>query len=164
MLECIIPNQSIAADFYQPLLDALPQCRSRRSCTELPDDFFSYLCVQRSLEDQPSGRAFLQSFALVSPHCPEKTTFFEALKSSRRLSLMRETAQVVESTARRCLPDALAPFTDLNDWDVFAADGHFWAAASHDEKEYRRGAKDDTAKFATGNIFHSACVRISSRI
>jgi hypothetical protein len=52
----------------------------------------------------------------------------------------------------------LAAFHSLREFDIYAADGHFWEAATHDEKSYKRGSKDNPAKFITGNIF-ALCLR-----
>jgi hypothetical protein len=45
------------------------------------------------------------------------------------------------------LPDVLAPFAVLNDYDVYAGDGHFHAHAAHDP------ADADGGKHATGHLF-----------
>jgi hypothetical protein len=158
MLERLISSNPFAAALFNPLFTALSKSRNQRDCPKLPDKLFSYLCAERVIENHPSGRGFLQSLGLHFAQCPQRSTFFESLKSPRRLKLMLDTGASVRAALRPGLADALAPFADLAPWDVYAADGHFWAAATHDEKQYRRGAKDDLAKFATGNLF-SLCLR-----
>jgi hypothetical protein len=48
------------------------------------------------------------------------------------------------------LPDALASFSSLREFEIYAADGHFWETATHDKNYYKWGSKDKPAKFITG--------------
>jgi hypothetical protein len=69
---------------------------------------------------------------------------------------------------RRALPDPFSAFKDLADFDLYAGDGHFISAASHDKAPPRRSpGKDKTVgrtaaftatKYATGHIY-SLCLR-----
>jgi Transposase DDE domain len=155
-------SHSLSADFFAPLSAAFTQCRDLRVCSALPDAHWLGLALWRVLESLPSGRGFLQSLLAsagsMATLVPRRSTYFEALKSPRRLRLVEQAAAEVCRAAHATLPDALAQFPELKGWDVHAADGHFWEAATHDQKSYRRGCKDHMAKFATGNIF-SLCLR-----
>jgi hypothetical protein len=44
----------------------------------------------RALDDQPSGRAFLQKGSVVLTAVPEVARFFEALASGRRMRLCND--------------------------------------------------------------------------
>jgi hypothetical protein len=75
----------------------------------------------------------LSAIASLAPAlCPLKSTFFEALKSKHRLSLLAETHHKLCQTTDVVLPDALACFPSLDGFDVYAADGHFHQHAVHD--------------------------------
>jgi hypothetical protein len=64
---------------------------------------------------------------------------------------------------RRAMPDAFAAFKCLDDFDLYAGDGHFVAAASHDKAAPRKNATQDQAlgrtaaftstKYATGHLY-----------
>lgn len=115
-----------------------------------------------------SGRDFLQD--LADRHQIEilRTTFFESLKSKRRLVLLSEILAQVQVHMRRSLPDPFAAYKCLDDFDLYAGDGHFIAAASHDkaaprkrplqEKTPSRMAAFTATKYATGHLY-ALCLR-----
>ena len=94
--------------------------------------------VRRCLSLFQSGRDFLQD--LADCHHTEilRTTYFESLKSKRRLALLREILAQVQAHMRRALPDPFRDFKHLADFDLYAGDGHFIAAASHDKAAPRK--------------------------
>jgi hypothetical protein len=149
---------SIAADLFAPISAVLSSCPSLRRCEALSDHDFVSLAVRRCIEAFPSGRGFLQGHGLSKPDLPCLSTYFAALRSRRRCALLVESATRVWTALASALPDALAAFHSLREFDIYAADGHFWEAATHDEKSYKRGSKDNPAKFITGNIF-ALCLR-----
>lgn len=65
---------------------------------------------------------------------------------------------------RRALPDPFRDFKHLADFDLYAGDGHFIAAASHDKAALRKSPSKNktvgrTAAFtATGHLY-SLCLR-----
>ena len=115
-----------------------------------------------------SGRDFLQD--LADRHQTEilRTTFFESLKSKRRLALLGEILAQMQVHMRRSLPDPFAAFKCLEDFDLYAGDGHFIAAASHDKaaprksptkkKSLGRTAAFTATKYATGHLY-ALCLR-----
>ena len=128
-----LADAPLSTRFFSPLLDLLATCAHRRHCPELPDSDWLRLGVQRCLQPQASGRGFLQTLAAVAAPCrPENSHFFESLKSQRRLALCAEINARLCAHARSVLPDALAAFPALNNFDVHAGDGHFHAHAAHD--------------------------------
>lgn len=167
-----MPNTSpcrsiVGAEFFKPLSRFLDLSRSRRNCPALPDELWLEAGIRRCLSLFQSGRDFLQD--LSDRHDTEilKTTFFESLKSKRRLSLLSEILTHTQSHMRRVLPDPFAPFKGLEDFDLYAGDGHFITAASHDKaaprkspgkKKVGRVAAFTATKYATGHIY-SLCLR-----
>ena len=134
--------------FFAPLLDLLPQAKCQRDCPELTDGRWLHPGVRRALEDQPSGRAFLQHLACSGVAAPELSHFLETLKSARRLSLITEPSHglagslpVLEGDGWKCVPE-------LAGFDVCAGDGHFHGAAAHDPRD-----AGDGTRYAVGHFF-----------
>jgi Transposase DDE domain len=158
----------VSVEFFKPLCRFLDLSRSRRNCPALPDELWLEAGVRRCLSLFQSGRDFLQD--LADRHHTEilRTTFFESLKSKRRLALLSEILAQVQVHMRRALPDPFAAFKCLEGFDLYAGDGHFIAAASHDKAAPRKSpAKDKNPgrtasftanKYATGHIY-SLCLR-----
>ena len=138
---------SYGEQFFAPVLDLLPGARHTRDCPAVSDRQWLLCGISRTIEDQKSGRAFLQKFAVQAGFCPERGNFFEMLKSKRRLDLCRELNSTLCRTLSRTLPDPFADFTKLRDFDIHAADGHFHAAACHDPRD-KKGTK-----WATGHVY-----------
>jgi hypothetical protein len=141
-------SSTVAARFFAPALDLIPACEHQRLCHELSDADWLRVGVHRCLMSQPSGRGFLQVLGSLDPGlCPGNSHFFESLKSRRRLDLCAELNFRLCELGRALLPDALAAFAALKDFDVHAADGHFHAHAVHDAADAKG------AKHAMGHLF-----------
>ena len=116
--------------FFAPLTGLESASRYARQCPELPDDAFLRLGITRALSDPRSGRGFLQQVGSLFKSCPATGHFFEVLKSKRRLALLNDVA--VQATAM------LENFTELpaavDNYALYAGDGHWHGAASHDQK------------------------------
>lgn len=137
---------SVAATFMAPVLELLADCAHTRACPNFPDQAWIHLGLQRVLHELPSGRAFLQQHAFNLPHCPPRANYFESMKSSRRLGLVNELNQQVCQRVAATLGDDLGAYPDLADFDLYAGDGHWHAAAAHD-------APIDGAKYAVGHFY-----------
>ena len=158
----------VGVEFFKAFCRFLDLSRSRRNCPALPDELWLEAGIRRCLGLFQSGRDFLQD--LADRHDTEilRTTFFESLKSKRRLALLSEILAQVQAHMRRTLPDPFAAYKCLEDFDLYAGDGHFIAAASHDKPAPRKSpGKDKTpgrtaaftaTKYATGHIY-SLCLR-----
>jgi hypothetical protein len=165
MLPC---KAIVGGEFFKPLGRFLDLSRSRRNCPALPAELWLEAGGRRCLSLFQSGRDFLQD--LADRHAAEilRTTFFEGLKSKRRLALLSEILAHVQSHMRRALPDPFAAFKDLTDFDIYPGDGHFVSAASHDKaaprkspgknKKVGRTAAFTATKYATGHIY-GLCLR-----
>lgn len=137
---------SVSETFLAPINQLLPGCRNLRDCPAFPDETWLRLGLERVLLELPSGRAFLQEHAFRFPQCPPRANYFESLKSSRRLSLARELNQRLCQHLAQALPDPLAHYADLADFDLYAGDGHWHGAAAHD-------APMDGTKYAVGHFY-----------
>jgi len=58
--------------------------------------------------------------------------FFETLKSTRRLSLCPEVNRSLQKSLGAVGEDPFLAFPELGDFDLYAGDGHYHAAAVHD--------------------------------
>lgn len=154
----------ICEEFFKPFSEVFHDSKHGRNCTILKDQLWTELGVRRCLHLFQSGRDFLQYLA-DKHHIPLKiSTFFESLKSKRRLTHLREISQLLCAGMAKNMPDPFAAFSSLNDFELYAGDGHFIEAATHD-KAKPRGAitkssdpkqtttRQATSKYATGHIY-----------
>jgi hypothetical protein len=144
---CSHPDSPLSCQFFTPLLRAAESLPAFRVCPDLPDQDWLLLGVLRSLQPVQSGRAFLQKDASLLPACPQRSQFFETLKSSRRLAFCSQSAAALLAHLSPLLPDALAQFPALAGFDVWAGDGHHHAAAAHDPRD------SEGRKHPTGHLY-----------
>lgn len=124
--------------FMQPAFHLLHNyVRARRNQEHgLTDEQFLRLGVLRALEADESGRAFVQ--ARVDGAEPlARSTWFDALQSTRRLSMLEEVATASYRVFERELEgrDWLGEFPELRDHPIWAVDGHQIAHATHSPRD-----------------------------
>jgi hypothetical protein len=161
-------NSIIRTEFFKPLFEIFNSTKHRRNCPALDDSLWLEAGVRRCLGIFQSGRDFLQQLADQHDTPVLISTFFESLKSKRRLLLVDEILGQTRSRMRREMPDPFACHKCLDDFDIHAGDGHFIAAASHDKAKPRtsKSSKSDqpgtpdpsttrvaTTKYATGHLY-----------
>ena len=166
MLDATRCKSIVGVEFFRPVVRLLDSSRFRRDCPALPDELWLRAGIRRCLGLFQSGRDFLQD--LAERHETEilPTTFFESLKSERRLALLSDILAKSQIRMRREMPDPFAAFKSLDDFDLYAGDGHFIAAACHDQaaprkipaKKSKAGTPGRTAaftatKYATGHLY-----------
>ena len=141
MLNDSIPT--VYNTFSAPALQLVTACPSFRVCPELSDPAWVSMGLQRALHESATGRAFLQTHGPDLDFCPDFSHYFHTLKSARRLQLLQEVNQLFARCLKEGLPDELAVFPQLDNFDLYAGDGHWHQAASHDpiidEKTYATG-------------------------
>jgi hypothetical protein len=142
-------TSTFTQSFLVPLLDLLVHADHRRVCPELTDEDWLRLGVRRAIEDRPSGRAFLQHLALSGVEGPEHSHFFETLRSARRLALVSEVSSGLAASLPPLPGDWWKCVPELADFEVFAGDGHFHAAAAHDPRDAQDGSRDAVGHFFT---------------
>lgn len=107
-------------------------------CPKLSDVDFARLGVMRCLSPVNSGRNFLQNIEEIHGEVCPHSTYFNALKSPRRMEMI--TALEKQSYALHCEQlstqgvDYLALYPELDGYTVEAADGHFMDHACHTPK------------------------------
>jgi hypothetical protein len=135
-------NRPIPESFFAPLDGLAESVPSRRQCPHLSDTHWLQTGVCRVLSDARSGRGFLQQFAGWLKVCPSQSLHFESLKSQRRLEMLQAVSKVL---AQLLQPDA-SDLAALKDFDLYAGDGHWHSAATHDPVV-------DGQKTAVGHIY-----------
>lgn len=123
----------------------------QRSCSELTDIDFIRLGILRCSGAVDSGRHFLQTTAEVHGELRPLSTYFKALKSTRRANMLEaiepQSYQLHCSALQLQGIDYLEHFPELDEYVVEAADGHFIDHACHTEKG------DNGKVYAAGFIY-----------
>jgi hypothetical protein len=138
--------------FFAPITALSARLQHRRSCPSLSDHDWLHLGICRVLETVKSGRDFLQS--MQAKLCvPTHHHFFAVLKSSRRLALCQELNTQLTAVMSRTVPAAFADYPALDSFDLYAADGHSHAAASHDAPRPSSKSATGFTKFAVNHLY-----------
>jgi hypothetical protein len=130
-------SKTVLAKLIEPLTGLIDQCKSKRKCNALTDQQWIETGLLRIISQQSSGRSFLQKLFDCGRIFVSRSLFFETLKSKRRLKLCQEVSFALYQNAAQqyCDKDQLAQYPELDDYDIFAGDGHYHAAAAHDIKK-----------------------------
>ena len=109
-----------------------------RSCPEMSDIDFINFGLLRCVGQVDSGRHFLQTADDIYDKPLPLSTYFNSLKSPRRMGMLealdKQSYKLHCSTLASHGIDYLQPFPELNEYTVEAADGHFIDHACHTEK------------------------------
>jgi len=140
-------SKTVFGKLIQPLTGMVQQCIYKRTCNVLADQEWIETGLLRILSQEPSGRAFLQKLFDSGRSVIKRSLFFETLKSKRRLRLCREVSLSLYEKMRlnNRQADPFARFAVLDEYDIYAGDGHYHAAAVHDIK--KEGKKYPTQHF-----------------
>jgi hypothetical protein len=158
-MEKTLADVAVDESFLEPALRLVREyCRNRRDGLELTDEQFLRSGILRVIGQCDSGRDFLQAqqdrgTALA------RTTWFDALHSPRRATLVAEVATGSYALFRRLLEgrDWLGAFPELAGRAVWAIDGHQIAHACHATTD----AKDEFVPVGQlyGLCLHSGLLR-----
>lgn len=129
------PENTVSSRFFAPLIAAMAQAKSCRTCPSFTDIDFLRSGVGRVITPVKSGREWVQRIQMVINSTLTVSHFFSSLKSIRRLRLLEEVALTIrkqldaETTHGR--NDPIAHIAELKEFAVYASDGHVEAAATH---------------------------------
>jgi Transposase DDE domain len=127
-------SATVSDAFFAPLLAAAKGNPHARRCPSISDDEWLQLGVRRVLEQEPSGRGFVQAMRDSGYADIAVSSLFDNLASPRRLLGCRWSAQAlqqeVDRQRRAC--DPLAIYSCLDAFAIFAGDGHYHEKATHD--------------------------------
>jgi hypothetical protein len=137
--------------FFADIVALYPQSERQYDCAGISDIHHCQLGVLRCLSSSETGQEFLQYHADQNVANIEPNHFFKALKSPRRLENITSLNDLLAAAMTTRLADAYAHCRELDDWDVYAVDGHYQKAACFDPK---REASDGSVRAtATGHFF-----------
>ncbi len=134
-----LSDLSADAPVFRRLVAPLGECLSKnphgRSCPSITDAEWLETGVLKVVEDQRTGRGFLQKLFHLGRRI-SVGNYFASLRSPRRLLHLRWVLTTLLGIikTRRAGFDQLSCYEDLNGFDIHAGDGHFHAHASHDKK------------------------------
>ena len=135
--------------FFNDLINIYPSSNHAYHCTSISDLDFAKLGILRCVSSAKTGHEFLQDHAEKGEAIIGASHFFKALKSPRRLANLSSLNSGLLPVMRERCPDPLAEFKELDDFDIYAADGHYHHAAAFDPKPTKPGEKT----IATGHFF-----------
>jgi hypothetical protein len=143
-------NTTVNAAFFQPLAGLASQSSHARACPDFPDGDYLQCGLLRVLESSTSGRAFLQEHGARLNNSPSQANYFATLHSPRRGAVVADVNDALRIKANQTLPDRLAGIPELAAYEVFAVDGHWHKAASHDPRHH--GVKMAVGHFYSLNL------------
>jgi hypothetical protein len=142
-------HDTINSLFFNDLIEIYPSSERAYHCTSISDLDFAKLGILRCISHAKTGQEFLQHHADQGEADIDPGHFFKALKSPRRLANITSLNALLLPLMRRRCDDPFARFGELDDFDIYAADGHYQHAATHDPKPGKDGGKT----IATGHFF-----------
>lgn len=110
----------------------------KRSCDTIDDVSFLRHGLFRCMSAAHSGRHYLQVTDEVNDEILRHSSYFNALKSPRRMKMVeateRQSYQLQDNTLSSLGINYLQQFPELDEYKVEAADGHFIQHACHTKK------------------------------
>jgi hypothetical protein len=143
-------NNTVNEAFFQPIAGLANQSPDTRACPDFSDDDYLQCGILRVLESSTSGRAFLQEHGARLNNSPSQANYFATLHSQRRGAVVVDVNHALRNLANQTLPDRLAGIAELAAYEVFAVDGHWHKAASHDPRH--NGVKMAVGHFYSLNL------------
>jgi len=146
------PSKSaVFTRLFQPVLDAYPSSLKPYKCRELSDLDFLEMGILRCASDSKTGRDFLQRHGDHGRKQVEVDLFFKALQSTRREVNTASINQLLVQPMSERSEDPFASHVELENFALYAGDGHYHSAAVHDPKF--TSSKGQQKKYAVGHFF-----------
>ena len=136
----IFKDTNLSSPVFKKLIEPLGDYTSdnpyHRICKTLSDRQILEMGILRVLSEASSGRGFLEKMSNLSNILIGVPTFFEALKSLRRLKFTRHVLTTLCSKMRelRSSKDPLSGYKELEKFDIYAGDGHYHKSSAHDNR------------------------------
>jgi len=127
-------DDTVRNRFFAPARKAIETAKTKRSCPEYPDEDFILSGVGRVFAAALSGRDWVQQVMSRMGFSVSVSSFFQALKSRRRLAFSGEVDEHIRKQVDQTCDsswDLLSEHPELQGYEVFASDGHYEAAATH---------------------------------
>jgi len=128
-------NTDVGGVFYAPVIQAIKDSNHIRACKEYTDYNHITSGIQRVITSVASGRDWVQKMHTVMNTKISVQVFFSALKSARRLKVVKDISNHIYNQANKLMRenDPLANIPELNGFAVFAADGHTHKPSVHEK-------------------------------
>jgi len=136
---------------FHPVIDAHSRSGKRYDCSELSDLDFIEMGVNRCLSAARTGRDFLQHHGDHGRKGIDVSLHFKALQSERRLANLRSLNSLIAPLLNQRVADSFASIAELDDFAIYAGDGHYHGGAAHDPKRESSGGA--MRKVAVGHFF-----------
>ena len=147
-----IPSVSaVFTQLFRPVVASFSASKRQYDCRELTDLDFLEMGISRSLSESRTGRDFVQRHGDHGRKQVSVDLFFKGLLSARRLENVRSINQALSLLMAGECADPFASIVELDDFALYAGDGHFHSAAAHDPVSEGSDAK--SRKLATGHFF-----------
>jgi len=160
-------DNEFSTRFFADIIRLYPQSERQYRCTDISDIHYCQLGVLRCLSSSTTGQEFLQFYADQGIANIEPSHFFKALKSQRRLANLTSLNELLAEPMKRRIPDPYAQCEQLDDWDLYAVDGHYHHAACFDKKI--ENSKGEFRAIATGHFLrmnmrnhHMSCLGMAN--
>lgn len=156
-MDLLLPHSETFCRLVAPLEPILRHSKHQRTCHNLSDDLWIQSGILRVLDDIKTGSAFLQHGHVENLFTTKKSHYFESCKSVRRLKhlqgvnndlLLQKSQQALKENPSANLHESLDTF------HLYAGDGHFHAASSHEELN-DKGKKDAIGHLYALNLRNS---------
>lgn len=144
-------TSNVFTRLFKPVAAAYPHSDKIYECRELPDLDFIEMGMLRCLSPATSGRDFLQLHGDQGRKDIGVDHFFKSIKSPRRLGNLRSVNSLLATVMDGKCDDPFASISELDNFAIYAGDGHFHAAAAHDPAS--QNSKGQLIKRATGHFF-----------
>lgn len=127
-------TQTLMDKLKQPLSELIQQCKHTRECNIITDGEWIEIGLTKAMLNESTGRGFLQRIIDSGNVFLKRSHFFETLKSKRRLNFCIELCGLLFNKIKHSYSDndPLKQYPCLDDYDIYAGDGHYHAAAVHD--------------------------------
>ena len=143
-------QSTLREEFFKPVEQALESAENTRKCAGLDDFSFIQTWVLRALEMVESGRGWLQKVRSILNSSISISASFRTLRSERRLSMLEEVNNSVISQNDAIADDPFRSHRELDNFAIYAADGHYQACSAHEEPN--QGKKRPTGHFFAADL------------
>lgn len=130
------PRDTVHCRFFAPIEQALRNVKSGRTCPEFSDEEYIESGIGRVLSEVQSGRDWVQRLQMQRNIQLSVGNFFQSLRSTRRLRHTQEVAENVRQQVDQGVlqtEDPLTQYPELNDYAVYASDGHYEKPSCHSD-------------------------------
>lgn len=149
-------DQTLKNVFLKPMYRAYEKSQSKRNSKIISDIDFLEMGLKRVMSYNTSGRSFVQlmidGFNFINLTVDN---FFTALRSSRRALLTKEVNEnIIENYTSLNKNNPFKGTSELDEYAIYAADGHFIEHASHEKH-------DNGKSYPVGHIYS---INLRSRV